>query len=518
MPVIGRTIKSTSGWNLLHFRSLHSTAYRRSSTVYTDPVPGPDDAIFVAMSGGVDSSFVAHLLSKQYKNVTGVYMANWTQPRTPRKDIPKMISPRISGDSERLRQYMQEEEKRQAAEVDGGVLCTETEWNDVQLVCRDLDIPSIRMSFEKEYWTDVFEPMINGFINGNTPNPDVTCNRLIKFGVLYENVEKLAAQKGHKRWWLAMGHYARIAIHKQTGQYHLLRPRDSSKDQTYYLSTIDSNRMGNILFPLHCYNKKEIRKMAEAVGLRTAYKPDSHGLCFIQPSVSAEAAAKAHHEGKKISSIARGYTHFRDFLREYVTEKEGNIVLLDGTVVGTHPGLWYVTIGQRSGLNMGSVLPSTAPWYVVDKRVDTNEIVIATGVDNPMSYSSGVICQWYWMVEQGERQNMVTLAQSGQLGFRYRSLHEPMPVKSLAVLPDGKVQVEFADPAHGVVCGQYLAVYHGDRVVGSGPIESKELSYPEEIEKMKQELILAREQTKQRQQTSRIKLRVIKREKASLSM
>ncbi|KAJ8101730.1 tRNA methyl transferase-domain-containing protein [Lipomyces tetrasporus] len=457
--------------------------YNHASLPYADPVPGPEDRIFVAMSGGVDSSFVAHLLASKYVNVTGVYMANWTQPRTPRHEIKRPISSRIRKNPERLRQYLELEERQNKESLELGMSCTETEWNDVREVCQDLNIPAIRLNLEKEYWMEVFQPMIDSYSIGRTPNPDVDCNRYIKFGKLYDQIENIANQQGESKWWLATGHYARTAIRKDTGQTHLLRPKDLTKDQTFYLATVLPSRLHNVLFPMHQYTKKEVRELAVQMKIRTAYKPDSQGLCFVTPTVSAKAAEQAFREGRKISSNTSGYRHFRDFLSEYIPEKEGNIVTYKGVVVGKHPGLWTATIGQRNGITTGKIKEheEDGPWYVIEKRQETNEIVIAPGRYNKWLLSSAMTCsEWSWLVDDLGTSQIYELAERGKLTVRSRPLQDPMiKVKKVEDLGNGNVRLVFTDKAHGIAPDQYGVLYFGYRVLGGGRTESIELAYRE---------------------------------------
>ncbi|KAK9485839.1 tRNA-specific 2-thiouridylase [Lipomyces starkeyi] len=467
------------------------TRYSHDSSLYADPVPSPDDSIFVAMSGGVDSSFVAHLLANKYTNVTGVYMANWTQPRIPRHEIKRPISHRISKNPERLRRYLEEEEQRNKESMEIGVSCTETEWNDVCGVCQDLKIPAIRINLEKEYWTEVFQPMIDRYSIGRTPNPDVDCNRYIKFGKLYDLIENIANQQGASKWWLATGHYARTAIHKETGRTHLLKPKDRTKDQTFYLATVLRSRLHNVLFPMHQYTKKEVRELAIKMKIRTAYKPDSQGLCFVQPTVSAKAAEQAFREGRKISSSTSGYRHFRDFLSEYIPEKEGNIVTYKGVVVGKHPGLWSATIGQRNGITTGKIKhhEEDGPWYVIEKRLETNEIVIAPGRNNRWLLSSAMTCtEWSWLVDDGKISEVYELATHGELTVRCRPLQNPMiTIKQIEDLGNGNIRLEFIGCAHGIALDQYGVLYYRDIVLGGGRTESIELAYKENLQPVETE-------------------------------
>ncbi|ODQ67842.1 5-methylaminomethyl-2-thiouridylate-methyltransferase, partial [Nadsonia fulvescens var. elongata DSM 6958] len=278
-----------------------------SPTIYSEHEPSNEDHIYVAMSSGVDSSTTAALMAQKYPGrVSGIFMNNWNSTSK----------------------------------------CAEADWNDVQRVASFLGIPCRRVNFEKDYWLEVFEPMLEGYRNGYTPNPDVGCNRHIKFGALFEFL-KQQTKKNNKNWWLATGHYAKVLKHNPTGVSHLLRPVDMNKDQSYYLSTVDPIALAKLLFPMAQYTKPEIRTIAAKFQLPTAFKPDSQGLCFV----------------------SNEHNHFKDFLAEYIQSKPGDIILQDGTVVGTHQGLWTATVGQKPpGLSMPQGNPKyKGSWFVCDK-------------------------------------------------------------------------------------------------------------------------------------------------------
>ena len=238
--------------------------------------------VVVGMSGGVDSSVSAYLLKKQGYNVIGVFMKNWEE-----KD-------------------------------ENGVCEAEKDYKDVVEVCEKLEIPYYSVNFEKEYWDKVFEYFLSEYRKGRTPNPDVMCNKEIKFKVFLDYAKELGADL------VATGHYARTK--KENGETLLLRGVDGNKDQTYFLSQLKQEQIENILFPVGEMEKPEVRKIAEEAGLSTARKKDSTGICFI------------------------GEKNFKEFLTRYLPAKKGKMIDLDGNIRGTHDGLMYYTIGQRHGL------------------------------------------------------------------------------------------------------------------------------------------------------------------------
>ncbi|ODQ79601.1 hypothetical protein BABINDRAFT_171760 [Babjeviella inositovora NRRL Y-12698] len=354
------------------------------------------------MSSGVDSSVCAALYAAKYKNVKGVYMANWSQTAK----------------------------------------CTEAEWNDVQRVCEKLRIPCERVNFEKEYWMDVFQPMVEMYERGLTPNPDVGCNRYVKFGKMIEHLTRTRTE--HKNWWLATGHYARMLTHKESGEPHLLRGSYTNKDQSYYLSMLPKAAMGRLLFPIGHYTKPEVRELAKSFELPTAEKPDSVGLCFVSQDGS-----------------------FRDFLNDYISPKPGNIITEDGTVHGRHNGIWHATIGQKSGISLPQGDPRyKGVWFVSAKRYKTNEIVIVKGGDNAALFSRMVVASdWNWVGEMSKEK----MPPSGELSVQYRSLQAPCAVESF-VVKDGTVECRFKEGARAIAPGQNLVLYHGERVLGAGLI------------------------------------------------
>lgn len=365
---------------------------------YPQSQPEINDDIYVAMSSGVDSSVTAALLSKMHKNVCGVYMANWSQ-------LAK---------------------------------CTEGEWSDVQRVCDHLQIPCERVNFEKEYWADVFTPMLEMYENGFTPNPDLGCNTYIKFGKM---IEHLAARYdvNSKNWWLATGHYARVEK-ASANKYNLLRAYDGNKDQSYYLANIPGKVLPRILLPLGHYTKPQVRKMAAEFGLHTALKADSQGLCFVSPD----------------------HTKFRHFLDEFLPPKPGNIITEDGKVWGKHQGIWHATIGQRLGVSMPQGNPKySGVWFVGEKRIATNEIVIVKGGQNEKLFLKLLeVSNWAWI-------NCDPQEDLEELTLQFRSLQDPVEV-SLISVGEKSVTIELKDPQRAMAPGQNAVLYKGNKVLGAG--------------------------------------------------
>lgn len=384
--------------------SLNSTqgAFNTLSANYVQAEPDLDDEIIVAMSSGVDSSVTAALYAKRYKNVRGIYMANWSQTAK----------------------------------------CTESDWNDVQRVCAQLNIPCERVNFEKEYWNDVFLPMISMYERGLTPNPDTGCNKYVKFGKMIDHLNQKIGK--NKKWWLATGHYARIMKSKEDNEYHLLRGYYPAKDQSFYLSNISRAVLSRVLMPIGHLTKPEVRAIADEHKLITAKKPDSQGLCFV----------------------SQDENNFRNFLNEYIQPKEGNIITEDGKIWGKHQGLWHATIGQKCGISMPQGNPLyKGVWFVSEKRIKTNELVIVKGNNNDKLFKKKLkVADWTWLIED------VSSIKAEDLTMQYRSLQVPNQVKSFK-LDGNDVIIELEDKARAMAPGQNVVVYKGNQVLGSGILQ-----------------------------------------------
>lgn len=385
------------------------------SDYFVQPEPQKDDEIVVAMSSGVDSSVAAALYAKKYKNVRGIYMANWSQTAK----------------------------------------CTEADWKDVQKTCRQLQIPCERVNFEQEYWNDVFLPMITAYQRGLTPNPDVGCNKYVKFGKMAEH---LAAKMGSHRWWLVTGHYARVMMDTRTARMCLLRGLYPNKDQSYYLSMVPHSILANILMPIGHMTKPEVRRIALELDLHVASKPDSQGLCFVSQEEN----------------------NFRSFLDEYIEPNPGNIVTQDGKVWGKHQGLWHATIGQKLGISMPQGSPEyKGVWFVSEKRPSTNELVIVRGGNHASLFHRRVrVGEWQWLDPEASDWD-------GPLQAQYRSLQHPLGVERIETIQETHegtngttnqmkavtIAVSLKEPARAMAPGQTLVLYKDSQVLGLGVIE-----------------------------------------------
>ena len=279
--------------------------------------------VVVGMSGGVDSSVVAYLLKQQGYDVVGVFMKNWDDKN------------------------------------DSGV-CTATEdYQDVAKVADQIGIPYYSVNFEKEYWDGVFTYFLDEYKKGRTPNPDVMCNKEVKFKAFLDYAMQLDAD------YIAMGHYAQLS-RDEDGTVHLLRGADENKDQTYFLSQLTQKNLQKAMFPIGGMDKSEVRKIAEEAGLATAKKKDSTGVCFI------------------------GERDFNKFLSEFLPAKPGLMKTLDGEVKGEHFGLMNYTIGQRRGLGIGGDAKSNEPWFVVGKDLATNTLLVGQGYHNEYLYATSL--------------------------------------------------------------------------------------------------------------------------------
>lgn len=385
----------------LSFQKTNPHPFLAEPFAYPQSIPAKDDQIIVAMSSGVDSSVTAALLTETYgfSNVKGIYMANWSQTAK----------------------------------------CTEGEWNDVQKVCAQLQIPCERVNFEKEYWSDVFSPMVDMYQRGLTPNPDLGCNRYIKFGKMVEHLSQ-RYEGSRRKWWLATGHYARVEL-GDDGICNLIRGYDGNKDQSYYLANISKRVLSNVLMPLGHYTKPEVREMARKRKICTAEKPDSVGLCFVSPD----------------------HTKFRHFLDEYIPPKPGNIITEDGKVWGQHQGLWHATIGQKLGISMPQGDPKyKGIWFVSEKRISTNELVIVKGSDNRALFKDCLDAEdWQWFGDVPDL--MVPLKYLVQ----YRSLQEPAQVESCE-FSNGLFRCKLKNEQRAMAPGQNVVLYCGNQVIGSG--------------------------------------------------
>lgn len=354
--------------------------------------------VIVGMSGGVDSSVSAYLLQQQGYQVEGLFMKNWEEDDT--------------------------DEYCSAAQ----------DLADAQAVCDKLGIELHTINFAAEYWDNVFEHFLAEYKAGRTPNPDILCNKEIKFKAFLEfAAEDLGAD------YIATGHYVRRSV---DGQPKMLRGVDNNKDQSYFLYTLSSAQIAKSLFPVGELEKPEVRRIAEQLELVTAKKKDSTGICFI------------------------GERKFTDFLGQYLPAQPGKIESVNGDIVGDHQGLMYHTLGQRKGLGIGGLKnASDDPWYVVDKELERNVLVVAQG-DHPRLYSTGLIARQLHWVDR----TPIKAPFRCSVKIRYRQTDVPCLVEPL---DDDTIKVTFDAPQAAVTPGQSAVFYADDLCLGGGIIETR---------------------------------------------
>ncbi|GAV52214.1 hypothetical protein ZYGR_0AG02050 [Zygosaccharomyces rouxii] len=404
-------------------RFLQTVGKRAVKGYKRQKLPNRNDNVIIAMSSGVDSSVSAALFAEQYPNARGIYIQSWGKSQS-------LTDPQLEP-------------------------CYERDWKDVSRVAEHLGIPIDKVNFEKEYWLDVFEPMLETYNKGWTPNPDIGCNRFVKFGKLREYLDR---QYGANNYWLVTGHYARVLSSSYNDQPHLLRSFYTAKDQSYYLSQVDPGILGRLIFPTGHLTKPEVRELAASAGLTTtSQKPDSQGICFVNNSQSGK---------------------FKHFLEHYLPDSPGNIVTIeeDGnkSVWGRHPGLWSHTIGQKVGISMPQGDPKyTGSWYVSDKLQDSNEIVIVRGRDNPALYHDTVTIMNTLALDHDFRHLMKEGIEQGKLFIQYRSLQGPVGVRDCYFDQDETV-LKLDSAQRAMAPGQYCCLYIQNRVLGSGTISRVE--------------------------------------------
>lgn len=352
--------------------------------------------VVIGMSGGVDSSVAAYLLKKEGHEVIGLFMRNWDA--TINNDI--MGNPTLNNN----------------------ICPQEQDYNDAKDVCDKLEIPLYRVDFVKEYWDYVFTYFLDELKKGRTPNPDIMCNKYIKFDLFIKEAKKLGCDA------IATGHYAR-----KEGKY-LLRGIDSNKDQTYFLSQLNEKQLENVLFPVGDLNKEEVRKIANEIGLSTASKKDSTGICFI------------------------GERNFKEFLKNYMPNIKGDIINIDTKEkVGEHIGLMYYTIGQRRGLDVGGTLDKL---FVVGKDLNKNILYVALGEDNEYLYSDSCIVE-------DVNFNCELRPTECTAKFRYRQKDNDVKIE---YLENGELLVRYNN-VKSVTPGQACVFYIGDKCIGGGIIK-----------------------------------------------
>ncbi|TKC20020.1 tRNA 2-thiouridine(34) synthase MnmA [Robertmurraya kyonggiensis] len=352
-----------------------------------------DTRVVVGMSGGVDSSVAALLLKQQGYDVIGIFMKNWD-------------------------------------DTDEFGVCTATEdYDDVIRVCNQIGIPYYAVNFEKQYWDKVFTYFLEEYKAGRTPNPDVMCNKEIKFKAFLEHAMNLGAD------YLATGHYARVV--ERDGEVKMLRGIDENKDQTYFLNQLSQEQLEKVMFPIGDIEKSKVRELAKEAGLATATKKDSTGICFI------------------------GERNFKEFLGNYLPAQPGNMETLEGEVVGKHDGLMYYTIGQRHGLGIGG---QGEPWFAIGKDLKRNVLFVGQSFHNDKLYSDSIIATDIgWVSNKAKPQVFECTAK-----FRYR---QPDNKVTVHLLEDGKAKVVFDEPIRAVTPGQAVVFYDGDECLGGGTID-----------------------------------------------
>lgn len=349
--------------------------------------------VVLGMSGGVDSSVAAWLLKRQGYDVIGVFMRNW-----------------------------HEEDK-------DGHCTAEQDYTDVRKVADFLNIPYYSVDLSKEYMDEVFSLFLEEYKKGRTPNPDVLCNKEIKFG----HFKKIAKDIGVDL--IATGHYAGIL--KTDGRTYLTRARDENKDQTYFLNQLTENQISNVIFPLSELTKPEVRKIALANKLPTAEKKDSTGVCFI------------------------GERNFKKFLSEYVPMKPGKIVSLEGHELGTHEGVFYYTIGQRKGIGLGGA-GTGEPYYVVKKDVEKNILYVNQGPCKELFFNELVASDFNFITQKSI---------DGDRVFARIRHRQPLVPATLNYLENNKVKLIFDSPVRAVSAGQYAVIYQDKICLGGGVID-----------------------------------------------
>ena len=355
--------------------------------------------VVVGMSGGVDSSVSAYLLKEQGYQVEGLFMKNWE-------------------------------------EDDNDEYCAAAEdLKDAQAVSDKLGIALHTINFAAEYWDNVFEYFLAEYKAGRTPNPDIMCNKEIKFKAFLEfAAEELNAD------YIATGHYVQRS--NGTGSWQMLRGLDDNKDQSYFLYTLGEQHVAQTLFPIGHLEKPRVREIALEQNLVTHDKKDSTGICFI------------------------GERKFKDFLAQYLPAQPGDIKTAEGKIIGKHEGLMYHTLGQRKGLLIGGMKEyGEEPWYVVEKDIERNVLIVGQGANHPRLYSIGLLAnQLHWVDRKGPKQPIRCSVKT-----RYRQQDIPCQITPNI---NGSLLVEFDEPQKAVTPGQSAVFYQNEICLGGGIIEN----------------------------------------------
>ena len=353
--------------------------------------------IVVGMSGGVDSSVTALLLLEQGYHVTGLFMKNWE-------------------------------------EDDGTEYCTAMEdLADAQQVCDRLGIELKTVNFASEYWDEVFEVFLAEFKAGRTPNPDILCNKHVKFKAFLDYaIQDLGADA------IATGHYARVG--EKDGEFFLLKGLDQGKEQSYFLYTLGQHELAHTLFPIGHLQKKEIRQLAQTAGFANYKKKDSTGICFI------------------------GERKFTEFLQRYLPTQPGEMWTPEGQLIGKHQGLMYYTLGQRQGLKIGgSKISNGEPWFVAGKDMQNNVLIVVQGHEHPLLLNDGLqASQLHWISPQAPETNWVYAAKT-----RYRQPDAPCEIDKLT---GDLTEIKFGQKQWAITPGQSAVVYESNVCLGGGII------------------------------------------------
>src|SRR5574344_733571 len=364
--------------------------------------------VMLGLSGGVDSAIAAYLLKKQGYEVICCFMRNWDS----------MANNDVLGNPT----------------IDDGICPQEQDYLDAKKVAEDLSLPFLRIDFIKEYWDNVFTYFLEEYKKGRTPNPDIFCNKYIKFGPFLDFAKKNGCEM------IAMGHYAkRVDV---DGKTYLYKAKDLSKDQTYFLSQISSYQLKSCLFPLGDIEKKEVRIIAKKLDLESVMnKKDSTGVCFI------------------------GERNFKEFLENYLPAKKGDIIDIDtGRIIGKHDGVLYYTIGQRKGLGIGGISGEVAKgWFVCKKDVQKNILYVASGDEDEHLLSDSAVINTINLfngpIKDGTHINCK---------FRYRQQDQGVTVYNN---DDGSIKLIYDKPYKAVTPGQGCVFYDGDVCLGGGIID-----------------------------------------------
>jgi tRNA-uridine 2-sulfurtransferase len=354
--------------------------------------------VILGMSGGVDSSVAAYLLQQQGYAVEGLFMKNWEQDDT------------------------------------DDYCPAQQDLADAQAVCDKLKIKLHSVNFATEYWDKVFQHFLDEYANSRTPNPDVLCNKEIKFNAFLNYALTLGAD------YIATGHYARVEHQQNVGL--LYKAKDRTKDQTYFLHAVDPKALHKTLFPLSNHLKTNIRKIATEIGLPNHTKKDSTGICFI------------------------GEKRFKSFLNEFMLAKPGDLMSVNGDLLGRHDGLMFYTYGQRQGLNIGGTKNSAnLPWYVVDKDLPNNRLIVAQGTNHPMLYSQGLICgPIHWLIPNPEHE----LPKTCYAKTRYRQEDQACMISPIQ---NQQHYIIFSNPQRAITPGQYIVFYEQNQCLGGAVIQ-----------------------------------------------